>query len=91
MGVLLRARYERLLPPDGFYSKNDMHVVSSNLERCLMSVQSLLSGLLPPLDDDNPLPLLWQPIPVSIIPADRDYVSTEHFGHFSISYDLLVK
>lgn len=89
IGVLLRSRYEHLLPPDGLYSKNDMHVVSSNLERCLMSVQSLLAGLMPPLENDNPLPLHWQPIPVSIIPADRDYVSTEHFGYFSIFCDYL--
>lgn len=41
-----------------------------------MSVESLLAGMMPPPDDENPLPLTWQPIPVSIIPADRDYVSS---------------
>lgn len=76
MGTRLRSRYKPLLPSDGSYTKNDLHVVSSNLERCLMSVESLLAGLMPPQDDENPLPLPWQPIPVSIIPADRDYVST---------------
>lgn len=75
LGTRLRSRYHQMLPADGFYTKNEMHVVSSHLDRCLMSVESLLAGLMPPQDHGNPLPLAWQPIPVSIIPADRDYVS----------------
>lgn len=76
MGLRLRSRYVQILPSDGFYTKDDIHAESSNVDRCLMSVECLLAGLMPPQDDENPLPLAWQPI--SIIPTDRDYASAAY-------------
>lgn len=51
-----------------------MRVLSSYRERCLMSVQSLLAGLMPPNESENPLPIEWQPVAVKALPADTDYV-----------------
>lgn len=82
-GKNLRIRYKKLLPADGFYSAENMRVVSSFKERCIMSVQSLLAGLMPPDDCLNRLPFPWQPVAITSIPADSDYVR-----HISISSAL---
>lgn len=74
LGKHLRMRYGRLLPPNGLYSKDNMRVLSSYFERCLMSVESLLAGFLPPNEWMNRFPLPWQPVPVNVIPAKEDYV-----------------
>ena len=74
LGKNLRSRYFRLLPSNGLYTKEKMYVLSSAAERCLMSTESLLAGFMPPLDTNNPLPVLWQPIPINSIPRDRDNV-----------------
>lgn len=73
-GTNLRARYYRLLPSDGYYSKNIVFVTSSYAERCIMSAQSFLAGFMPPLENFNPLPILWQPIPINSVPRDIDNV-----------------
>lgn len=54
-----------------------------------MSVGSLLAGMMPPQDDENPLPLPWQPIPVSIIPADRDYVSEASISDNGLAHHMI--
>lgn len=75
LGELLRKRYHKLMPSDGLYSKEALHVLSSAAERCLMSASSFLAGFMPPLsNNNNPLPILWQPIPINSMPRDRDYV-----------------
>lgn len=74
LGKNLRTRYYRLQPPSGIYSKDDMYVLSSSAERCLMSAQSFLAGFLPPLENRNPLPIHWQPVAVNSYPRDRDYL-----------------
>lgn len=76
LGQTLRNRYYRLLPPNGLYSKDNMYVLSSAAERCLMSAQSFLAGFLPPLTNQNVLPILWQPVAINSIPRDRDNVRT---------------
>lgn len=73
MGKHLRSRYIKLLPADGYYSKENMRVQSSHLERCLMSAQSLLAGLVQ-TGSTNLLPIPWQPVAVNMIPVDKDYV-----------------
>lgn len=73
LGRILNARYKRLLPSDEIYSTNEMHVLSSAAERCLMSAQAFLAGFLPP--PRKMLPLSWQPIAVNSLPRDRDNVS----------------
>lgn len=68
-------RYYKLLPPNGRYTKDNMFVISSAAERCLMSAASFMAGFLPPLDNRNELPIPWQPVPINSIPRDRDHVS----------------
>lgn len=74
LGQSLRGRYYRLLPSDGVYSAEKIHVISSAVERTQMSAQSLLAGFMPPPSDRNPLLISWQPIPVHIIPLEVDNV-----------------
>lgn len=76
LGTKLRLRYKNLLPSNGFYSTNEMYVLSSAAERCLMTAQSFLAGFLPPTSDLYKLPIQWQPVAVNSIPRDRDRVIT---------------
>lgn len=75
LGKNLHTRYYRLLPKDGMYSKEEIMVQSSYAERCLMSAQSFMAGFMPPLENRNPLPVPWQPIPIRSLPRTQDYVS----------------
>ncbi|XP_050081633.1 lysosomal acid phosphatase [Anopheles aquasalis] len=74
LGKLLRPRYYRLLPSNGLYSKDQMMIVSSYAERCIMSAQSFMAGFLPPLENTNPLPIPWQPAAINVLPRDRDTI-----------------
>lgn len=74
LGTNLRLRYYKLIPPNGLYSKDNMYVVSSAAERCIMSAASFMAGLLPPLVKQNKLPIPWQPVPINSIPRDRDHI-----------------
>lgn len=84
MGVRLRERYQPLLPKNGFYSTNEMYVMSSATERCLMTAQSFLAGFLPPNDDDQRhfLPINWQPVAVNSVPRESDRVQFHMFLFF---------
>lgn len=82
-GTHLRARYFRLIPSDGYYSKDVVYVTSSYAERAIMSAQSFMAGFMPPLETLNPLPFLWQPIPVQAIPRDRDNVMSDEIYEYS--------
>ncbi|XP_023300387.2 lysosomal acid phosphatase [Lucilia cuprina] len=72
LGKNLRMRYYRLLPPNGLYTQQQIRVLSSAAERCIMSANSLLAGFMPPLEHSNPLPVQWQPVPVNTIPRKED-------------------
>lgn len=78
LGERLRKRYRSLLPKNGYYSTNEMYVMSSATERCLMTAQSFLAGFLPPGDDDDDqrhaLPIKWQPVAVNSVPRESDRV-----------------
>lgn len=74
LGKNLKMRYYKLLPSNGRYSKDNMFVVSSATERCIMSAASFMAGFLPPLDNRNVLPIAWQPVPINSIARDRDQV-----------------
>lgn len=75
LGVSLRERYvtsDDLFP--GMYSRRHVHVRSTDLDRTLMSAQSLLQGLFPPgtgPDDHTGTPALTaddlQPVPVHTV------------------------
>lgn len=74
LGKTLRRRYSKLLPSDGVYTQERMHVMSSELERAQMSAQSLLAAFMPPASDRIALPIPWQPISVYTIPLKDDDV-----------------
>lgn len=74
LGKNLRMRYYRLLPPNGLYTQQQVRVLSSAAERCLMSANSLLAGFMPPLEHNNPLPIEWQTVAVNSIPRNEDTV-----------------
>lgn len=86
LGVRLRERYRTLLPKNGFYSTNDMYVVSSASERCLMTAQSFLAGFLPPNDADERhlLPIKWQPVAIHSVPRQNDRVNNFWFIFFAL-------
>ncbi|XP_037949491.1 lysosomal acid phosphatase-like isoform X1 [Teleopsis dalmanni] len=72
LGKNLRMRYYRLLPSNGIYTQQQVHVLSSAAERCIMSAQAVLAGFMPPLEHNNVLPIAWQPVPVNTIPRMDD-------------------
>lgn len=72
LGKNLRHRYIKLMPKNGFYSNKIVQVKSSSIDRTISSALSFLAGFMPPLENSNPLPIPWQPVPVLSIPRDRD-------------------
>ncbi|KAH8311267.1 hypothetical protein KR044_005295 [Drosophila immigrans] len=72
LGRNLRMRYYRLLPSNSIYTQQQVHVLSSAAERCVMSAQSVLAGLMPPLDNNNVLPIPWQPVAVNTLARNDD-------------------
>lgn len=72
LGKLLRHRYLKLMPKNGFYSKKVIQVKASWMDRTISSALAFLAGFMPPLENSNPLPIAWQPVPVVSIPRDRD-------------------
>nr|XP_018918010.1 PREDICTED: lysosomal acid phosphatase-like isoform X2 [Bemisia tabaci] len=71
LGCFLRHRYDGFLSTT--YSPAEIFVLSSRLDRCIMSVQLHLAGLYPPIGTQmwNP-DLLWQPIPVHSLNSGCD-------------------
>ncbi|XP_059491022.1 uncharacterized protein LOC132205771 [Neocloeon triangulifer] len=73
LGKQIRKRYTALIPP--LYLPEDIYVLSSDADRCIMSVECLLVALYPPLPFQKIHPGLdWQPIPVHTVPRDLDRV-----------------
>jgi prostatic aicd phosphatase len=72
LGQTLRDRYNDFL--SNLYFPKDVMALSSDYDRTKMSLQLVLAGLFPPLDNSqqwNP-ELNWQPIPVSYLPRVDD-------------------
>lgn len=73
LGKWLRKRYDSILGKT--YSKQDIYVRSTDVDRTLMSALSNLAGLYPPqgtdIWDNN---IAWQPIPVHTVPEREDYI-----------------
>lgn len=65
-GVMLRLKYQHLLPSGGFFRLSNMRIVSSVPERTIMSLQSFMAGFLPPPLHQSNLPIFWQPFPFDI-------------------------
>lgn len=72
LGKNLRHRYIKLMPKNGFYSKKIVQVKSSYMDRTISSALCFLAAFMPPLENNNPLPLSWQPVPITTIARDRD-------------------
>lgn len=72
LGKTLAHRYVKLLPKNGFYSKKMILVKSSWMERTISSALCFLAGFMPPLENSNPLPIPWQPVPIVSIARSED-------------------
>uniref|UniRef100_U5EX31 acid phosphatase n=1 Tax=Corethrella appendiculata TaxID=1370023 RepID=U5EX31_9DIPT len=73
LGQWLRKRYTNLISKT--YSRNEIFIRSTDVDRTLMSALADLSGLYPPTEKDiwNP-DVNWQPIPVHTIPEVNDAI-----------------
>lgn len=72
MGQWLRNRYQELLFPNGFSSKN-VQIFSTDTSRAMMSAAACAAGLFPPTKDQIwNKDLLWQPVPIYTIARDVD-------------------
>ncbi|XP_072158964.1 testicular acid phosphatase homolog isoform X2 [Bemisia tabaci] len=71
LGRSLRYRYDGFLSSK--YIPAGIAVISSDVDRCIMSAQLLLAGLYPPegIQKWNP-DLPWQPVPVHSLPPECD-------------------
>ncbi|XP_055637636.1 prostatic acid phosphatase-like [Toxorhynchites rutilus septentrionalis] len=71
LGRWLRNRYRELL--SATYSKDDIYVRSTDIDRTIMSAQANLAGLYPPVGADVwDSTIQWQPIPVHTVPVELD-------------------
>ncbi|XP_053570269.1 prostatic acid phosphatase isoform X2 [Bombina bombina] len=71
LGKYLKQRYAGFL--NSSYSRHEVYVRSTDMDRTLMSAQANLAGLFPPSGDQiwNPN-ITWQPIPVHTVPRSLD-------------------
>ncbi|PVD30980.1 hypothetical protein C0Q70_10256 [Pomacea canaliculata] len=71
LGQFLRSEYRNLL--NSTYVNSEIHIESSDEDRCLMSAYCNLAGLYPPAGSQvwNPN-ITWQPIPVHAVPKFED-------------------
>ncbi|XP_018904522.2 testicular acid phosphatase homolog isoform X3 [Bemisia tabaci] len=71
LGRFLRRRYDGFLSVN--YSPAELKVISSDVDRCIMSAQLVLAGLYPPVGIQKwNADLLWQPVPVHSLPRECD-------------------
>ncbi|XP_069814439.1 prostatic acid phosphatase [Dendropsophus ebraccatus] len=73
LGKYLRKRYSEFL--NETYSRHEVYVRSTDVDRTLMSAQANLAGLYPPVDRqiwNKNIP--WRPIPVHTVPLSEDHL-----------------
>ena len=77
-GTQLRKKYNDFLSKS--YSRNEVFVMSTDYDRTLMTVSSLLAGLFPPEDyqqwGNDSLGMVWQPIPIHTNDVKNDNVNS---------------
>jgi len=76
LGQWLRERYSDFLPEQ--YVWDDIEVRSTDVDRTLMSAQSNLAGLYPPIHKRFNPSIAWQPIPVHTLPQELDALLSSH-------------
>lgn len=74
LGLKIREWYSDFIPK--YYFPEDVEIVSSYADRCLMSAETLSAALFPPKDwqiwnED----FIWQPTPVHYTPRNQDTVN----------------
>lgn len=75
LGDRIRKKYSFFL--SDYFIPDNMKVLSSYSDRCLMSAELFNSGLfIPKYEQIWDTDLLWQPIPISYKPRDEDNVSS---------------
>lgn len=72
LGRYLRQRYDHILPKT--YSRYDIYVQSTDVDRTLMSAECNLAGLYPPVGNDVWDEIKWMPIPVHTTPESQDWI-----------------
>ncbi|XP_058806641.1 prostatic acid phosphatase-like [Phymastichus coffea] len=72
LGKWLRNRYSHILPLK--YSLYDIYVISTDVDRTLMSAEANLAGLYPPIGGEIWDIKKWMPIPVHTIPENEDHI-----------------
>ena len=82
LGIYLQNRYMKdndLL--NETYSRYEIYIRSTDVNRTLMSAQANMAGLYPPQGSQVwNSKILWQPIPVHTVPVVEDYVSISWTG-----------
>ena len=75
LGQWLRKRYSGFLNDQ--YNVDEIYVRSTDVDRTLMSAESNLAGLYPPVKRWN-ADINWQPIPVHTVPQSEDALLSSH-------------
>lgn len=89
LGKWLRMRYGNELL-SGRYTKDDIYIQSTDVDRTLMSALANLAGLFTPVPDQRWNPnLMWQPIPVHTTPEHLDNVLAAK--RYCATYDYEMK
>ncbi|KAL3289473.1 hypothetical protein HHI36_022896 [Cryptolaemus montrouzieri] len=92
LGQRIRKKYANTIP--NFYFPDDVKVLSSYSDRCLMSAQLFTSGLFVPQKEQiwNE-ELLWQPISMNYMPRSQDNMiaSKQECPTYDILYEELFK
>jgi lysosomal acid phosphatase len=76
LGQWLRNRYSGFLNEQ--YNTDEIYVRSTDVDRTLMSAESNLAGLYPPVNRHWNKALGWQPIPVHTVPQKDDGLLSSH-------------
>uniref|UniRef100_A0A8D0GB59 acid phosphatase n=1 Tax=Sphenodon punctatus TaxID=8508 RepID=A0A8D0GB59_SPHPU len=73
LGKYLRNRYKNFL--NATYVRKEIYILSTDYDRTIMSAQATLASLFPPTGSQiwNPK-ILWQPIPVHVVPQSLDQI-----------------
>jgi prostatic aicd phosphatase len=73
LGKFFRQRYDNFLGK--IYTPDLLEGLSSDVNRTKMSLQLVLAGMFPPVNEQIwETGLNWQPIPFNVVPSDQDTV-----------------